>query len=315
MNGILNTAVTELSQKNQSLKKTEKLLVEKSGELDKTQEKLSFTKEKLTSNKEELDRTQNWLKKVEKELKTDVLKEYSKAVVKLMFDIRERRLLTSYEDNKIWYLPEISLGEKSYIIADFNDLLALGSNWISHRKVYSLNYTVGLPTINSQRTLLKGPILSLFPDRRVCLLPVPPTATPLKPLSFNQLKERGLHHIHLFKKNNFGKSSTNLGNRCSINMAPGDNYLYISNDPHLRTSQINAEPGDVLLTREGRFVGIVVEVKRTESGRGQEAKCFVFPSSIDLAKANRIPLTKPVGSEYYQGFVNAVEKISEEIKK
>jgi hypothetical protein len=281
----------------------------KDSQLSKAQVNLQVTEKQLSRTKTDLD-------KAMKELTTDVLKEYAEATVKLNFQIAENRLLLPYKDRKSWYLPVIQLGSKSYIIGDFSKVLGLSGNWTIHKDIYKLEYSISDPSSKETEGMqLRKPILSLDIDKSVVLLPVPANREALKPISFEQLKKRGLHSIHLFKSDSYGKRSTNLGNRCSISLVRGDNYLYINNDPRNRTSEINAEIGDILLTREGRFVGIVVDIVSSSMGKKEEAKCFVFPEKINLSRSLKIPLEKPEGQKYYKDFAHTVYNLQKELKK
>jgi hypothetical protein len=136
---------------------------------------------------------------------------------------------------------------------------------------------------------------------------------PLLPLTFNKLKERGLKNLYLFKKKFCGKGSVELQGRCSINLDKADSYLYISNAEFKKDESKQALPGDFVLTKEGRFVGVIVRAEKSE--KNKEAKCFVFPEAINIVGAMKIPLVRQRGAEFYTAFVEAVNRVNDTIRE
>jgi septal ring factor EnvC (AmiA/AmiB activator) len=308
--GVLTSAVSELSKTKQELGSTKDNLVATKIDLTQKVGELKVAQKDLTNTKEQL-------KKTEKQLKTDIFKEYDSATVKLTFGIKESRWLKDYTDSASWYLPEVAIGKNNYLIADFNSLVGIKENFVRHARVYYLKYAVGPPTGKPYQKVLPGPIISLDEDRRVCMIPIPGGTIERKaltPLNFPQLIERGLKDLYLLKKDSFGKGSVNLGDRCSIHLSKKDSYLYISN-PYKKGNETSAEKGDFLMTKDGRFVGLVVEIIRDSVKRSEKAKCFVFPSQIDLGKVEKIPVLKKQGQEYYHGFAAAVNLINKQVKE
>ena len=119
-------------------------------------------------------------------------------------------------------------------------------------------------------------------------------------LTFSDLKRRGLQNLYLFKANSFGHDGGSLENRCSLSLKENDEYLYIRN-ALATSSEAIAEEGDLVMSKEGGFVGIVVGVTRYENGRS-EAKCFVFPDTFRLRNSIRIGIDKENGKKYLDDF-------------
>jgi hypothetical protein len=190
-------------------------------------------------------------------------------------------------------------------------------NIVRHKNIYYLKYAVSPPTGKLYEKVLPGPIVSLDEDRRVCMIPIPKGTIERKaliPINFPQLIERGLKDLYLLKKGSFGKGSVNLGDRCSIHLEKKDSYLYISN-PFKKGDETSAELGDFLMTKDGKFVGLVVEIIRNSAKRSEKAKCFVFPAQINLGRVEKIPVLKKKGQEYYYGFSAAVDVINKQLNK
>ena len=127
-------------------------------------------------------------------------------------------------------------------------------------------------------------------------------------ITFGALRERGLDNLTLFKSATFSKDSADITGRCSVSMEQGDNYLYIRN-PNRSSSELKAEVGDIVLSKEGLFVGVVVKVSSTDLGQTSTALCYVFPGEPDLAKATRLRLTKEPSQTLYYDFVDGHEAL------
>ena len=96
-------------------------------------------------------------------------------------------------------------------------------------------------------------------------------------------------------------------------MKENDEYLYIRNALET-SSEAMAEEGDLVMTKEGGFVGIVVSVTRFENGRS-EAKCFVFPDAFRLRNSIRIAIDKNEKSKYLSDFDTIGGKLLPRLKK
>ena len=128
-------------------------------------------------------------------------------------------------------------------------------------------------------------------------------------MTIGKLRQRGLHNLYLFKTSSFGKESAALGGRCSIDLSAREPYLYIRNTGRgTGGSELRAEPGDFVLSREGDFIGVVVSIENFDFGRRQEAKCFVFPDEFNWEKAGSIPIVRRPGEEYFNAFGGAVRR-------
>ena len=185
-------------------------------------------------------------------------------------------------------------------------------------KVTELQYKVRRPQSKDKWTAVGGPALCLAEDARVCLFPVGADKTePIRMITFDALRERGLDNLTLFKSATFSKDSADITGRCSVSMTQGDNYLYIRN-PNRSSSELKAEVGDIVLSKEGFFVGVVVKVSSSDLGQTSTAQCFVFTGEPALAKANQLRLTKEPSQTLFYDFVDkheSLRKVTEQLDK
>ena len=315
LKNVIKNAVSDLSATRSELESTKREYNETREKYESKQRELLESRGFQQATQTALEETKIRLKEAEERLRSDALQKYSQATVKLDFTIREKRFMGDYSSSELYYLPEIVIGGKNYLAVNFKVITGLFKDITGHAKVYDLNYAIGEPLETDAGKLKKvdGPIYSLNVDNRVCLLEIPPTKKALKPLSFTQLKSRGLQNLFLFKPNDFGKRTCNLEGRASLNLSVGDKYLYIRNSTRRTDSELKAELGDLIVTKEGDFVGLIVAVEDFDLGRKQEAKCFIMPDNFKVSEAYEIPITKPQDQTFFLGFMKAVEFISAKV--
>ena len=92
--------------------------------------------------------------------------------------------------------------------------------------------------------------------------------------------------------------------------------MYIRNSGRF-SSELKAEVGDFVISKEGCFVGVVVKVGSTTLGQSSTAICYVFTSEPDLSKALPLDLST-TSTQGYSEFVNTHEtlrKLAEQLDK
>jgi hypothetical protein len=80
-------------------------------------------------------------------------------------------------------------------------------------------------------------------------------------------------------------------------------YLTIRNERTRSGNQLNAELGDIIVTRDGGFVGVVTGF---DEKNPLEAKVMLFEDQEFFRKAVRIPVTKSSNGRYADEFGRAV---------
>ena len=105
----------------------------------------------------------------------------------------------------------------------------------------------------------------------------------------------------------FGRESVELDGRCSLDVSSDVPYIFIRNSGS--RSELKAEPGDLVLTREGDFAGIVVDNKARGFARGEEARAFVFADAKVWESPRLIPFDKPRDARYFDAFSSAVRSV------
>jgi predicted nucleic acid-binding Zn-ribbon protein len=315
LQNVLKNAVGDLSKTQSELNdyKEKAKLAEK--RLAKTEMELVETSSEVKTKEAALKKTQESLKDAVERLQSDALEKYSEAAVLLKINMKEKRFLLDYEKGENLYLPEVSINGQNYLISSIDLLNTLGRLVTKSSRISQLSLKVGKPKDAQNMTLIDSPILSLNRDNRVCIIKTPKVnKTSLELLNYEELKKRGLQNLTLFKHKNFGQESCSLNGRISLGLEKGDNYLYIRNSVRKNDPELKAEVGDFIISKQGKFVGLAVEIQSFDLGRKERVKCFVFPEKIDFKNLTAISLKKRPGSEYYQGFAEAVAEINSRIK-
>ena len=322
LQSMLKSAVTELSSTKRNLSQTASALNTTKSSLEQTKSKLNETETELvkvktvaTSTAESLDQTQKRLTEAEAKLQNNALKNYSSAVVKLLFSVREKRLLVDYKHSAQWYQPMVKIGSKSFLVVNFEEITGLDQPITGHADILSVKYDI-TPTSGSGSERITGSIQPLDSDLRVCTIEVvpPKNVVPLTPITYSDLRKRGIQNLYLFKNGSFGKKSSVLNGRVSMNLDGQDPYLYIRNSARTSDSELKADVGDCVITKQGDFVGIIVQVSRPHPNEQQVAKCFVFPDRLMFNPELAIPVTKSPGSEYYNKYLKQVDAVRRMIK-
>ena len=256
------------------------------------------------------------LQNAESRLRSDVLKRYSQAAVKLNYKLRERRLLKDRLETSEKYLPAVNINGRNYIVSALNTFAGDRRNSAALSNVEELLYTVSAAGNNAAiPEKLNGPVFVDNGDCRVALVETGvPQIQPLTVLTKSELKRRGIHDLYLFKTSSFGKDSTILDSRCSMSFESDDDYLYIRNGARV-SSELKAEVGDLVLTKQGELAAIVVALENYDFDRQQEARCYVFGTLPDTAKLPQITLLKQAGGSGYREYCDKLNFWLEQAEK
>lgn len=318
----LTTAETQINGMVQVLTDVNSELTKTKTDLDESQQTLAVTKETLAQNEKiigekdkliaekqkDLADTRQEAAELKKMLSNDSLTSYNASALELSFHLVNDRLLNNITIDKSFFLPAVSLGGKSWLVSAFRDTTGL-TLYSGYTKVTELAYKVRRPQSKDNWTPVNGPALCLAEDSRVCLFPVEAgKAEPIQAITFGALRERGLDNLTLFKSGTFSKDSADITGRCSVSLEQGDNHLYIRN-PNRSSSELKADVGDIVISKEGFFVGVVVKVSSSDLGQTSTAQCYVFPGEPDLAKALQLRLTKEPSQTLFYDFVERHEEL------
>lgn len=305
----------ELTQYKSKMRDTSETLAETKIKLIKTSSSVKNAQTALKDTKEFLKDTKESLKEAVRRLQSESLEKYSQTAVLLKVNILEKRFFWNNEKSQTFYLPEVSIAGKRYLISPLELFNLLGRQLTKSSRISELSYMVGKPKDGDSLLRVKKPLLSLDMDNRVCMLEVPAVRkAALKLLTFGKLRKRGLQNLTLFKNTTFGRDSSSLNGRCSLGLKKGDNYLYIRNSVRKNAPQLKVEVGDFIITKQGEFVGIAVEVENFKLARKQRVKCFVFPDNFRIGNIVKIPLVKRSGEDYFRAFAKTVAEINSRLK-
>ena len=318
----LTTAETQLNGMVQVLTDVNSELTKTKTDLDESQQNLAVTKETLAQNEKiigekdkliaekqkDLADTRQEAAELKKMLSNDSLTSYNASALELSFHLVNDRLLNNITIDKSFFLPAVSLGGKNWLVSAFRDTTGL-TLYSGYTKVTELAYKVRRPQSKDKWTPVTGPALCLAEDSRVCLFPVEAgKAEPIQAITFGALRERGLDNLTLFKSGTFSKDSADITGRCSVSLEQGDNHLYIRN-PNRSSSELKADVGDIVISKEGFFVGVVVKVSSSDLGQTSTAQVYVFPGEPELAKALQLRLTKEPSQTLFYDFVERHEDL------
>ena len=274
--------------------------------LAKAVNEVQQNKEKVIRSEAKLEAARQQLDDARKLLKTDVLDLYSKASVSLKIDIQARNVFTGMAGGGTYYLPVVDFNGEPRIAANFSTLCGDGEKPLIFNRVTKVRYAA-TPAIDpaAAETLLTGNIQCLTDELRAASIKAANVqgVKPLKYLDRVKLRKRGFQQLVLFKNSNGKRDVVDLENRCFLDLTYGDKYLFIRNE----SRSVRAAAGDVVLTREGDFVGIVTEVDRM----GDRARLFVFPEKNVWSHTVDIPIEQRSGS--WNAFTAAVKKLKEMI--
>ena len=276
----------------------ERNLAAKQGEADTALARLEATKKELQA--------------AEEKLRSDVLERYDASVIRLTFVLNEKRLLLDQKGGGVFYLPLVNIAGKTVMPGFHKQLVGDSEYALNFDRVDRLEYRVNVTSapLEEAGTQLRGPLL-LFPgEPRLAAIEFNVRGRkPLAALTIDALKQRGLDDLFLFKPGTFGKESAPISDRCSLDLGSGGPQLYIRNTGRGSGSELRAEPGDFIITKQGDFVGIVTGIENFDMGRRQEAKCYVLPADFKWDGAKTIRLEKAAGAEYFEDFSKGVREI------
>ena len=303
----LAEAQRENSQMKQLVKRSLKDLSDAQKESDSNKLAAKLAEGKLAA-------TEKILKQVTAKPAAEAFKRYSAAAFNLNFSIREKAVLLERSARGDYVPVLVDFGGRTLAIAPFELLTGTPGKTLLHRNITHLSYTVSLPDSPVQQVLTQ-PLLAVRTPSGEKLAAFELTLkgrTPLKLVTREELMDKGLENLFLFSFRKFGTSSAPLVGRCSVDPRKNSPYLLIRNDRSRSTSQLNAERGDIIITRDGGFVGTVTGF---EGDNDREARVLLFSDKELWKKAVKIPVTCKKGALYADEFGDAVRAFRGEVQR
>ena len=264
---------------------------------------------KLTAKEFEgkLAATQKILTDLKRSSATDAFKRYSEAAVKLNYEITEDAILFKRSVKEEFVPVLVKFGSRTLAVAPFEQLIGATGKNLLYREIERLSYTVTSPD-GKQKKTLTAPLLAVrspFGEYLGALEVSLPGRIPLRALTRDELKSKGIADLYLFSCRKFGSRSAALGERCSLVQEDNAPYLLIRNNKSRHSTQLNAQIGDIVITRDGGFAGVVNGV----DPRTNEAKVLLCTDTDLWSKALKIPVVKKNGEKFADGFGDAVRRI------
>ena len=244
--------------------------------------------------------------------KADVLACYADAAALLRLSVQENRLVVDQQSDALYCIPVVELAGKTVMIGNFDNMSGTAHSPLNFREIKKLSYRAALPG-GKEPVTLTGPIYVGKADPRIAALEVKlPNRKPLKTIYADAIRSRGVENLYLFKTNSNGKESAPLGDRCSLDFASGGDVLYIRNGRS--ASELKASPGDLILTKEGEFAGVVIAAESPVFSSRENARCMLFSKDFSWDKSmTAIPITKKSGEVYYSVFAREMGKLYQKV--
>ncbi len=284
-------------------------------ELEQTKKVLDESRKAAVDNTVKLQVANRRLAEVEKRLRNDVLSSYSSATLEVDIDVREDRLISELRGGGRYYLPVVDFGGRPLLVGYFSLFAGDADRAMSFNRVTAVEYAARTPGKADTRQVLPGPLQAVRRDPRVAAVEIKPAAgiRPLRLLTAEQLKKRGMRELHLFKFSTFGGASVELTDRCSVDFSGSTPTMVIRNNSRGVGGELRAGVGDFVMTREGDFVGVVVAVDEIDYGKREEARVFLFNGRDDWTNPVGIPLEKQ-GGRYLDAYSAGVKAVKTAIE-
>ena len=309
-------------QRNEALRnrdEMEKLVRKTVADLTRTQTDLEQTRiaaekdhKKAITAEAKLTAAKTMLEDTRRQLQSNVLESYSEAAVRLRILLLEERFIMNQRGGGLYYLPLVKFNNRTFLTGHFRTFAGNAEVPLMFRDIITLAYKGVKPGSNNKEINIPGPLLSLPKEPHVAALEVKlPGIKPLEVLTRSQLAKRGTARLYLFKNRSFGRESAELGGRCSYDLFNKSGNLIIRNALRGTGSELRAEPGDIVLSGEGKFVGIVTDLRAEDLGRRQTARVYVFPDEKVWENPEKIRIYKESGK--YVEFAERARKINSKI--
>ena len=291
------------------------------------QETLKATVKELSENRQELQQVQKNNAKLDASLesmkkavavtvapeKHEVFRRYAGAVVRIESVVSENAFMGERIGREVSYYPVVSFGDRTLLVGAFNRFAGDWSKVLDFKNVTKVSMSAAAPfSTGKQNIVISGPMLVANPQYHVAAFPfADKNFQPLTVVDAAKLQERGPDGLFLFKHGSF-ESNTRLDGRVSLVMDKNSPSLFIRNAGR-SNNELNAEPGDIILTVHGEFVGIVSSREEIEQVKGARVPLIKSENSF-WNRAAVIPLDKLPNEKFYSRFASEILKIRKNFK-
>ena len=300
-----------VGERDRRIAELKQLVLRNVTELSEAKREVTVNREKAVAAVEREKAMKVRLDEAVRRTENNVLRSYGNAAMRVEVAIAEERLMLDQHGGGTYWLPLVDFNGRHLLIGSLRQLAGGGGVPIIFNRITRLSYRLSSPLPGAFPREYVGALLSSPAERRIAALEcseLPAGRTPLAVVTAEELRQRGLHNLYLFKSTSFGRESAELAGRCSLSTSEGRVWLRIRN-PERGASELRAEPGDFVLTREGDFVGVVAAGEQKDFGRQRSALVCLFPDRDLWRAAERISLVKPAGAKYYEAFGERVRRL------
>jgi len=305
----LSTTELKLNEAVNDRRQMEEVVKRSLNELAEAQKEQAKRKDEAVAAAAKLSEARHVLKQVAKVPPNNAYRCYSESVVRFDFALAEKRLMVQQHVKGSFLLPLVQFGSQTMVVGAFELMTGIPGTALLYQQVTQLSYRCTLPGKKAELPHA-GALLGLKnrSGERIGALEVNPAGrTPLKALTSSELSRRGTEGLYLFSSRKFGRESAALGSRCSLDLSQDSPCLVIRN-ARSGSAELPAEIGDIVISREGEFVGIAAG---TEPGGANakypDVRVFLFDSESGWDNADRIPIIKAQGDPFYTRFGSAMQ--------
>ncbi|MEG2075114.1 MAG: hypothetical protein RRY34_01330, partial [Victivallaceae bacterium] len=250
-------------------------------------------------------------------LRNDVTLAYNNAVLALEVNMTEKQLLLDRDLTATYYLPQVKIGANNYLISDILYLFNRVRNSALPNDVYALNLAVNEIKTDSKKINMEKPILLDSSNERIAFIEVPfgiDKSKALEIITLDEVKKRDMNEFYLYKPSSAGSASTALTGRVSMAVGPNGTELIIRNSTKT-ASELKAEVGDFVLTKQGEFVGVVEQINSSDFGRKNDAKVTTFSKIPTPNNFRQISVKAKNSDGFYRVFQDEMKRIIQSAKK
>ena len=240
--------------------------------------------------------------------RSDVIASYADSVVNFSCRISEEKLFGLHTGSSSFFFPVVKFNNRNFIIGTLNKFAGDSGTALAFVKVKELVFSVQAPGVQALKRKLAVPLLVNRSEKLAAAFEYRDTdRKPLPLLTVDALKKRGTDGLYLFKCTSLGKESSLLDGRCSLSLVPGENFMFIRNAGRAN-NELNADPGDFIISREGEFVGIVIGYETADRQRVKTSKVLLFSDEKAWEDAEQIHIDRAKGSGYYEDFAGKMNE-------